>query len=112
MVDICISYGTVCFDGEEENEVEIHFGEKTYVLPRHMWVFSPKSLNPSVLLHSSRLCDAIRRNSMDASERMVIRVNRECRFFSTIVDYFYTGYVRLPEKEGDVHVLEMATDKN
>ena len=49
---------------------------------------------------------------MDASERMVIRVNRECRFFSTIVDYFYTGYVRLPEKEGDVHVLEMATDEN
>lgn len=49
---------------------------------------------------------------MDASERIVIRVNRECRFFSTIVDYFYTGYVRLPEKDSDVHVLEMAIDEN
>ena len=112
MVDIRISHGTVCFDGEDENEVEIRFSEKTYVLPRHMWVFSSRNLSPSVLLHSSRLCDAIRRNSMDANERMVIRVNRECRFFSTIVDFFYTGYVRLPEKEGDVHVFEMATDEN
>ena len=112
MVDICISYGAVCFDGEEENEVEIRFSEKTYVLPRHMWVFSSRSVNPSVLLHSSRLCDAIRRNSIDTNERMVIRVNRECRFFSTIVDYFYTGYVRLPEKESDVHVLEIATYEN
>lgn len=48
---------------------------------------------------------------MDASERMVIRVNRECRFFSTIVDYFYTGYVRLPEKDSDVYVLETVTDE-
>ena len=52
------------------------------------------------------------RCKQDASkERMRIHINRECKFFSRIVDYFYTGYMSLPKTDSDIHVGSMNEDE-
>lgn len=42
---------------------------------------------------------------------MRIHINRECKFFSRIVDYFYTGYMSLPKTDSDIHVGAMNGDE-
>ena len=63
------------------------------------------------MLHSSRLCDIVRCKQDASKERMRIHINRECKFFSRIVDYFYTGYMSLPKTDSDIHVGSMNEDE-
>ena len=61
-------------------------------------------LTPSLLLHSSKLCDLIRSIPGNTRDRIRIHINRTCRYFREILNYMYTGYVNLPSDPKDVYV--------